>query len=255
MRNPSKHTRKRTVSLVPSQTELLVDLGLKSQLVGITKFCVHPEYLRKEAVIVGGTKQINFKKIKALKPDIILCNKEENTLEMVLELQKIARVEVSDVNTFEDALQLIKFYGELFDVRQEAKMLTEKIELERTKFQKQTENLSKLKAAYFIWQNPYMVAANNTFINAMMEEAGFDNVFKLRNRYPEIELESRDLQQAKIILLSSEPFPFKSNHIKQFQELFPNKRVLIVDGEMFSWYGSRLSKCYDYFLQLNSHKL
>lgn len=113
MKNPSKHTPKRIVSLVPSQTELLVDLGLKSQLVGITKFCVHPLNLRIEVAVVGGTKQINFKKIKVLKPDIILCNKEENTLEMVLELQKIARVEVSDVNTLEDALQLIKFYGEL----------------------------------------------------------------------------------------------------------------------------------------------
>lgn len=236
--------------MVPSQTELLVDLGVKSKLVGVTKFCIHPENLRKEITIVGGTKQVNFDKIAALQPDIILCNKEENTLEMVLELQKIARVEVSDVNTFDDAIQLIVHYGELFDVSASAKTLIEQIQTNRTKFRKHLGAFSKKKAAYFIWQQPYMVAASNTFINAMLEEAGFDNVFKNSSRYPEIDLENEYLQQAEVILLSSEPFPFKENHVQQFKSLFPEKDIIIADGEMFSWYGSRLTKAFNYFTQL-----
>jgi iron complex transport system substrate-binding protein len=247
----SKNIPSRIISLVPSQTELLVDLGLQSSLVGVTKFCVHPENLRKEVTVVGGTKQVQFKKLKALQPDIILCNKEENTMEMVLELQKIARVEVSDVNTFDDAIQLIANYGELFNVEGTAKALIEDIQTSRTKFRNQLSRFPKKKVAYFIWQQPYMVAASNTFINAMLEEAGFDNVFKNSSRYPEIDLNSNYLQEADLILLSSEPFPFKENHIEQFKSLFQEKEVKIVDGEMFSWYGSRLSKSYQYFKQLS----
>jgi ABC-type Fe3+-hydroxamate transport system substrate-binding protein len=194
---------------------------------------------------------VNFERIKALQPDIILCNKEENTMEMVLELQKIARVEVSDVNTFDDAIQLIANYGELFNVEGTAKALIEEIYTEQSKFRKHLGTFRKKKVAYFIWQQPYMVAAHDTFINAMLEEAGFDNVFKYRSRYPEIDLSDKDLQQAEVVLLSSEPFPFKENHIEQFKSLFQEKEVKIVDGEMFSWYGSRLSKSYQYFKQLS----
>jgi ABC-type Fe3+-hydroxamate transport system substrate-binding protein len=247
-----KHTFSRIVSLVPSQTELLVDLGLKSKLVGVTKFCVHPENLRKEVTVVGGTKQVHFDKIRALQPDVILCNKEENTLEMVLELKKIARVKVSDINTFEDALQLIKCYGELFDTTSSSEKIIEQIHTNRTNFQLKLTQIRRKKAAYFIWQQPYMVVANNTFINAMLEEAGFDNVFKFRSRYPEIELTDKDLQQTEFILLSSEPFPFKREHEAYFKKIFPEKEVIIVDGEMFSWYGSRLLKCYDYFIEIQS---
>ena len=245
-------TFSRIVSLVPSQTELLVDLGLKSQLAGVTKFCVHPKNLRQEVSIVGGTKQVNFDKIRALQPDIILCNKEENTLEMVMELQKIARVEVSDVNTFDDAIQLIAYYGELFNVEGTAKTLIQDIQTNRTKFRKHLGALPKKKVAYFIWQQPYMVAASNTFINAMLEEAGFENVFKNSSRYPEIDLNNNYLHEADVILLSSEPFPFKKVQVEQLKKLFPDKEVILVDGEMFSWYGSRLIKIYPYLERIRS---
>ncbi|MGF1554611.1 ABC transporter substrate-binding protein [Paucihalobacter sp.] len=242
-------TFSRIISLVPSQTELLVDLGLKSKLVGVTKFCVHPKNLRKEVTVVGGTKQVHFEKIKALQPDIILCNKEENTLEMVLELEKIAKVEVSDVNTFDDALKLIKYYGELFDTTSSANKLIAQIHANRTKFQVKRTQIPRKKAAYFIWQKPYMVAAKSTFINAMLEEAGFENVFNSKFRYPEINFNTPELQKAELILLSTEPFPFNAEHVQLFKAEFPDKKVLIVDGEMFSWYGSRLIKCFDYFEQ------
>lgn len=242
-----KQTFSRIISLVPSQTELLVDLGLKTSLVGVTKFCVHPSDLRKEIIVVGGTKQVNFQKIKALNPDIILCNKEENTLDMVEELQNITRVEVSEVNTFDDALNLIQFYGDLFDVKPLAQAIIKNIKAERSKFKKIQYNKLQVKVAYFIWQDPYMVAANNTFINSMIEEAGFSNIFDDRSRYPEIRLSQPILKQAEVILLSTEPFPFKAKHVRLFKAQFPVKKVMIVNGELFSWYGSRLQLAFDYF--------
>ena len=243
----------RIVSLVPSQTELLVDLGLESSIVGITKFCVHPSYLRKQKSIVGGTKQVNFSKIKDLKPDIILCNKEENTKDIVSELEKIAPVHISDINTIEQCFELINMYGELFDVLVKAQQLIERIEKERDDFRVNFEG-PRLKVAYFIWNNPYMVVGSDTFINEMLSEARFINVFHSEPRYPEIEMNHPKLMEADAIFLSSEPYPFKEEHIKEFESQFPKKQILIVDGELFSWYGSRLLKSYSYFSALNSEK-
>ena len=110
----------RVVSLVPSQTELLIDLGLHKNIVGVTKFCVHPKSLRKEKTIVGGTKQVDFEKIKLLKPDIIICNKEENTEEMVLKLENIAPVWVSNIATISESIEMILELGEIFEIKGKA---------------------------------------------------------------------------------------------------------------------------------------
>lgn len=242
-----EHTPKRIVSLVPSQTELLIDLGLENQLVGITKFCVHPNYLRKHKTIVGGTKQIHLNKIKALRPDIILCNKEENTKEIIKDLEDVAPIHISDVDTVKDCLELIKMYGAIFNNSKNASDLIEAIETERQKFQSALQSTSKKKVAYFIWKNPWMVAASNTFINTMINEAGFSNVFESEARYPKIDLEHSKLKEADLIFLSSEPYPFKTKDIEAFRERYPLKNISIVDGEMFSWYGSRLLKTFKYF--------
>ena len=238
---------KRIVSLVPSQTELLVDLGLENELIGITKFCVHPSSLRKNKTIVGGTKQVNIEKIKGLKPDIILCNKEENTEDMVKALESIAPIHISVVNTVEDCLELIKMYGSIFNVSANASDLIVAITTERQKFQSALQSTEKKKVAYFIWKNPWMIAASNTFINTMINEAGFSNVFENEARYPEIDLEHPKLKEADFILLSSEPYPFKYKDVEDFKNEFQDKKAMIVDGEMFSWYGSRLLKSYKYF--------
>lgn len=242
-----EHTPKRIVSLVPSQTELLVDLGLENDLVGVTKFCVHPNHLRKQKTIVGGTKQIHLNKIKALRPDIILCNKEENTKEIIKDLEDVAPIHISDVDTVEDCLELIKMYGTIFNSSKNASELIEAIKTERQKFQSALQSKKKKKVAYFIWKNPWMVAASNTFINTMINEAGFSNVFESEARYPEIDLEHSKLKEADLIFLSSEPYPFKTKDIEGFREQFPLKDISIVDGEMFSWYGSRLLKSFKYF--------
>jgi ABC-type Fe3+-hydroxamate transport system substrate-binding protein len=241
-----KKTPKRIVSLVPSQTELLVDLGLEDSILGVTKFCVHPKHLRLSKKVIGGTKQINLEKIKALQPDIILCNKEENTKAIIESLKDIAPIHISDICNLKDCFELIKMYGEIFKVEKRASSIIAKV------FKLQYKTKQTLKVAYFIWKNPWMVAASDTFIDVMIKEAGFSNVFKDQKRYPEINLSHPDLQKADIIFLSSEPFPFKDQHILELQSQFPYKRIKIVDGELFSWYGSRLLKSYSYFEALHN---
>ena len=234
---------KRIVSLVPSQTELLVDLGLSDYIVGLTKFCVHPKQLIKQKTLVGGTKNINYSKVKALNPDIILCNKEENSLDIIEALEGVAPIHISDIYSVKDCYELIHMYGSIFNVELKADQLVNSIEDERKAFRLNNLQPQK-KAAYFIWKNPWMVAASNTFINAMLKEAGYINVFEKEERYPEITLKHSKLLEADVIMLSSEPFPFKNKHIKELKLHFPNKETIIVDGELFSWYGSRLIKAF-----------
>lgn len=243
------HKPKRIVSLVPSQTELLVDLGLEECIVGVTKFCVHPTNLRKNKKIVGGTKEVSFDKIKALQPDIILCNKEENTKDIVEGLRAIAPVHTSDVITLEDAFDLIHQYGLIFHKDKETGALIAGIKKQRSTFLEYLKEVSyKKKVGYFIWKEPLMVVGANTFINTLLEEIGCVNLFKDKEgRYPEVQWE--DLKTLDYVFLSSEPFPFKEEHKSLFKKN-TTARVVLVDGEYFSWYGSRLLKAYSYFQDL-----
>jgi iron complex transport system substrate-binding protein len=249
-----KHTFQKTperiISLVPSQTELLVDLGLKSKLVGITKFCVHPKELRKEVAIVGGTKELHYDRIKAIKPDIIICNKEENTAEIVEECSKIAPVWVSDIYTLEDSLEMILSLGEIFKVCEKTSAICEKIVSEAYCFSTKIQSSPRRKVAYLIWKKPYMAAGRNTFVNAMLELNNFENTLSEENsRYPEIKLST--LKSADLVLLSSEPFPFKESDAAELKKALQTE-VLLVDGEYFSWYGSRLQNAFSYFKTLHS---
>ncbi len=240
----------RIISLVPSQTELLVDLGLENELVGITKFCVHPKGLLKRKEIIGGTKQINIDKIKALKPDFILCNKEENTKEIVQICTEIAPTYVSDIYTIADTIGFISDIGLILDCKYAAKKMTDAIVKSYTKFKQFAQNKPKLKVAYFIWANPYMVVGGNNFIDQMLQINNFDNVYKNQNRYPQIELES--LPELDLVLLSSEPFPFKEKHCLEIKK-YTNATIHFVDGEMFSWFGSRLLLSFTYFKEFRKN--
>ena len=245
-------TPRRIVSLVPSQTELLVALGLEEHIVGVTKFCVHPDTIRKEKTIVGGTKNIKHDRIRALEPDIILCNKEENTKEIVENMAKEFPVHVSDIFTITDALELIQQYGELFDVQEQANGLIQNIEKEQQSFLDFIKDKPARRVAYFIWKDPWMATANQTFINHLLKLNKFINVFEDEDRYPEKSKEEiQDLEKLDKILLSSEPFPFSEKHIEQAQQLHKNAEVLLVDGEYFSWYGSRLLGAFTYFKTLH----
>ncbi|WP_203256781.1 ABC transporter substrate-binding protein [Hyunsoonleella ulvae] len=241
---------KRIVSLVPSQTELLCDLGLEDNLVGVTKFCVHPLSVKSKATIVGGTKHVHIEKIKELRPDIILCNKEENTKALVEACEGIAPVHVSDIFTLNDSLALIKQYGKIFDKDIYARKLIETISREADIFQNYMKTKRPFKTAYFIWRLPWMLAGKNTFIDFLMQLNKFDNIMH-KARYPEITLNRNE--DVELVLLSSEPFPFKERHRQELKRFYPKAKILLVDGEMFSWYGSRLAKAFTYFKSLHEH--
>ena len=238
----------RIVSLVPSQTELLVDLGLENRIVGVTKFCVHPNDIRKKATVVGGTKKVNYQKIIDLNPDFILCNKEENTLEMVEKLESIAPVWISDMYNIEDCKEMILMLGTIFQ-REEANRLVSEINLAQKDFLDFIESKQFQKVLYLIWKNPFMAAGQNTFINELLILNKFENaLYDSESRYPEVFLE--DFPEVDTILLSTEPYPFKLDDVDDLEKKL-NKKVILVDGEYFSWYGSRLIKAFDYFKTLH----
>jgi iron complex transport system substrate-binding protein len=245
-------TPKRIISLVPSQTEVLYDLGLEEQMVGITKFCLHPFHLKATKTIIGGTKNVKYDKIKALQPDIIIANKEENTKEIVEELSKICSVWVTNIITLEDNLQMIQDFGQLFNKRTEAQKWTDKINFAYEDFQNFANDKPTLKVAYFIWANPYMVAGNNTFINEMLKLNKFENIYaNTEERYSEIIIQKMRIQgDPDLVLLSSEPFPFKDEHAFELGRFTHHAKTIFVDGEMFSWNGTRIIKAFDYFKKL-----
>ncbi|MBK9507771.1 MAG: ABC transporter substrate-binding protein [Bacteroidetes bacterium] len=242
---------KRIVSLVPSITELLVDLGLETAIVGVTKFCVHPKHLRKNTTIIGGTKNLRLEVIRQLQPDLILANKEENVREQVEALAAEFKVYTSDISNFDDALSMIKTVGELTDRLPEAEALITQINQAKSRFEAVKPNNSKhYRTLYLIWQKPWMSVGGDTYISNMMQIAGFENVCRDRQRYPELSDAVIQSLAPEVILLSSEPFPFTEKHISGLQKLLPEAAILLADGEMFSWYGSRLLQAFDYFTSL-----
>lgn len=239
---------KRIVSLVPSQTELLFDLGLNEELVGITRFCIHPKEKVSTKEKIGGTKQFNIEKIKALQPDLIIGNKEENYAEGIAELQKHFPVWMSDIFTQDDAYMMIQQVARITNRKKEGESIMEDI---RAAFsQLPIANRPLPTCSYFIWRKPYMVAANNTFIHSMLEVLGVENVFKDSERYPGVTLEILAERKPDFIFLSSEPYSFSEKHVEEFNSRTPSSKVIVVDGEMFSWYGSRLRYTAKYFGKL-----
>jgi len=243
---------KRIISLVPSQTELLYDLGLRDEVVGITKFCVHPSEWFRSKTRIGGTKKYDFEKIKALQPDLIIGNKEENEQEQIEQLMALYPVWMSNIYTLSDGMDMILKIGALVNKQAEASVLRLKIEKAFEQFYsfRASTSLKQLKVAYFIWRMPYMVAATNTFIHHLLEQCGFKNVFAGEERYPEITAQQLAEANPDVILLSSEPYPFKEKHIAEFQSICKNAKIVPVDGELFSWYGSRLLYAPEYFKKL-----
>ena len=234
---------KRIVSLVPSQTELLYDLGLDKEVVGITKFCVHPNEWFRNKKRVGGTKTVHVDIVKSLHPDLIIANKEENTKEEIEELQALYPVWISNIQTVGEGLQMIRQVGELVSKTEEAQILAQEI---TEGFDALNKAATPKRVAYFIWRKPWMAAGGDTFINDMISRAGWQNVLSDRQRYPEIALDDLKDEQVDIVLLSSEPYPFKDVHIAEIKAVLPHAAVMLVDGEMFSWYGSRMKEAVGY---------
>lgn len=243
------HPPQRIVSLVPSQTALLHTLGLDKEVIGITKFCTLPPEWFHTKPRVGGTKQLLLDQIEKLQPDLIIGNKEENEAAQIEALATRFPVWMSNIITFKDALRMIGDVGIVTGRIEEARLLAESIESD---FNVLIKPIRQIRAAYFIWQDPYMIAGNQTFINSMLQEAGFDNVFAHVDRYPEITLETLKAVNPEVIFLSSEPYPFKNQHIPAFQHVCQEAVVQIVDGALFSWYGSRLLHSAAYFRALHT---
>lgn len=237
---------KRIVSLVPSQTELLFELGLNTEIVGITKFCVHPAAKFKMTTKVGGTKKLNIELIRSLEPDLIIGNREENTKEDILSLQAEFPVWMSDVSTLEDAAAMITAVGELVDRAPEAAYLNHLINAGFTDLQTLAlERGIDKRVAYLIWKDPYMLAGKNTFIDDILTKNGMTNVVQ-ESRYPEMDMDGIAALRPELILLSSEPYPFSEKHMEELKNRIPKAKIMLADGEMFSWYGSRLVKAVEY---------
>lgn len=235
----------RIVSLVPSITESLFDFGLTEiEVVGRTKFCIHPKTLVKTVPVIGGTKNLNLDKIKALKPDLIIANKEENEKEQVEELQVNFKIWLTDIENLQDNQNFLTELGILLNKQELALNFNEKINV----IFDSSKELSPRKVAYLIWKNPYMTVGSDTFIHEIIEKLGFTNLFEDSKRYPEISV--NQMKEAEYVFLSSEPFPFQQKHIDELQKELPDSKIILVDGEAFSWYGTHLSRCGDYFKTL-----
>jgi len=247
--SPEKGNYKRIVSVVPSLTELLYSFGLDEEVVGITKFCVHPEDWFRTKQRIGGTKKLNIELIKSLRPDLVIANKEENVKEQIEELAEHTDVYLTDINNLEEAIEAITNIGILVGKEGEATKIAEIINMEFLEL-RPARFLNPHRSCYLIWREPYMTIGGDTFINDMMSRCGLNNIFEDSTRYPEVSVQEIKEAGCELVLLSSEPYPFKEKHITELQQVLFNTKIVLVDGEMFSWYGSRLTKAPRYFKEL-----
>ncbi len=238
----------RIISLVPSITELLVDLGLEDQLIAVTKYCVHPEYIRSKKENIGGTKTLDIDLIRSLNADLIIANKEENQKDQIEKLMKSEHIWLTDIRSIEDNWDFIMETGKRCNCTEEANSLVAKAKTEWEDIQ----NIFQYKTAlYFIWRKPYMTIGKNTFIHNVLSKIGFISVSEhLEGNYPEISTDWIADQNIDFILLSSEPYAFKEKHKSEFAQFNASAKIKLIDGEMCSWYGSRMLKAPEYFRTL-----
>ena len=227
---------KRIISLVPSLTELLFDLGLSDEIVGRTRFCIHPSEHIPKVPIIGGTKNPNIEKIRDLKPDLVIANKEENRKEDVELMRAFCEVVVTEIETVDHALFCIDELGSRIGKSDESNHLVEQI----LNYLPQQSYSEPIPTTYFIWKDPWMSVGHDTYIHDVMKLFGLENVFDDKTRYPETTLAELSEIKPILVLLSSEPYPFKEKHIQELKNELPESNIQLIDGEWFSWYGSRM---------------
>lgn len=239
----------RIVSTVPSQTELLCSLGLENNIVGITAYCVHPKNLLFDKPVIGGTKDLQIEQILKLKPDLIIANKEENVKPQIEKLAETIPVWISDVETLEQGLDLISKIGDITGKKIEAEDLLTQIYIEK----KVLKKTPPLRTLYFIWKEPFMTAGKSTYIGDILDFNGLKNSAPTNEeRYPQIAFDKLEDLDPELILLTSEPYSFSTKEAHELAVKFPNALVKIVDGEMFTWYGSRVLLAMKYFQKLTT---
>lgn len=239
---------RRIISLVPSLTELLAQLELHDETVGITKFCVHPHAWFRSKSRMGGTKDVRLNRVMDEAPDLVIASKEENEQAQIEAIAAHFPVLLTDVCNLQDALQAIVDIGHCCHRQQQAEAL---VALIKERFQELAKmKTARKRAAYFIWRDPWMVAGGDTYINDMLWKAGYENVFSHKSRYPETSEAELQMLAPELLLFSSEPFPFRPHHAEEIKAFLPHSTAIMVDGEMFSWYGSRMLMAPAYFAQL-----
>lgn len=238
----------RIISLVPSQTELLYDLGLNEEVIGITKFCVHPKLWFKNKTRVGGTKNFNVPLITSLQPDLIIANKEENDKQLLEQLMQVCPVWISDVNNLEGALEMISTVSEITNKQIAGNLLIDTIQSSFLRLSK--DRLKGNSVLYYIWKDPWLSVGSDTFIYDMLIRLGLQPITADKKRYPEMPINENNIIP-DYIFLSSEPYPFKEEDKIALQIIYPSSKIIFVDGEYFSWYGSRMKDAVKYFLKLD----
>lgn len=234
------------LSICPAITETLFALGVGKHVVGRTKYCIFPKDTIDSVPTVGGTKDVDIEKVRELKPDLIIAEKEENTRETVEALSHIAPVVVFEVQTVDESYRLINDLGILIGSQAESEDLVKNI---KTRMNPLAATPSK-KVAYLIWRKPYMAVGSTTYIESILSHLGFQNVAaSLEGRYPAITLDELKELSPDAILLSSEPFPFAEKHQKEIAEVLTDIPSYLVDGEMF-WYGAKMLEASAYFRDL-----
>ncbi len=245
-------TNARIISLVPSLTELLFDLGLKDQLVGRTHFCIHPADQIDAIPSVGGTKKVNMERVLALKPTHVLVNIDENPRDMADAFHDAGiEVIVTHPMTPDDNIYLFQLIGGIFCKSDVANNLVQKFEIEKARLH--NLNLGKPKnVLYLIWSDPWMAITQDTYIGNMLSLINWHAVTPGADpslsgdaaRYPEIMLNDAGLCRIDLVLFSSEPYTFTQTHIDSFRNNFSDHaaKAHLIDGEMTSWYGSRAIK-------------
>ncbi len=232
----------RIICLCPAITETLIELGLAEQIVGRTKYCLYPKGQVEHIPVVGGTKQVDVDKILALKPELIITEKEDNSKEIVELLEVHVPVYVAQVESVQGAYKMIEDMGSLTNRKTEAQSMIESIKEEFSKLPRH-----QARAGYLIWRKPYMAVGATTYINDLLGHLGFTNPFtELAGRYPAVDGEALRAAKLDVLFLASEPFPFQEKHVKELQEIIPDTKIELIDGEMF-WYGAKMRQAPTYF--------
>ncbi|AHG89058.1 ABC-type transporter, periplasmic subunit [Gemmatirosa kalamazoonensis] len=244
----------RVVSLCPSLTELVFDLGRGDTLVGRTKFCVHPADAVAAVPSVGGTKNPKIDRVVALGPDLVLLNEEENRREDAEALRAAGvACHVSFPKTVPDTAVMVRSIAAALDARDAGERIAADIETRLARVRAERADRPSVRWAYLIWRNPWMTVGGDTFVSALLDAAGGENVFATRTpRYPEIEPAELAAADPALVLLASEPFPFDDRHVDELAAAtaLPRDRFRLVDGELLSWHGSRTARGIDYAAEL-----
>lgn len=233
----------RIVSLVPSTTETFFALGAGTQLVGRTRYCVHPQPEVARLAEVGGTKALAWSRLEALRPDLIVANSEENKPEFWERLVAIAPLWVAFPRTLAEAVEDLRDMAVLVGRGERGEELAGEIETARVAARAAAEP-GGFSYAYLVWREPYMVVSDDTFIARMLAEVGGRNVFaEVEPRYASVTLEQLIAADPERVLLSSEPYDFGIEHADELGPLA--ERCRLVDGELCSWHGARMRRAFE----------